>query len=87
MGPTWVLSAPGGPHVGLMNLAIWDSNPTDHLSSDALQVTRNPLEVDPTQSLNSQSISQVVTPGQDCEAVYHGEGVGQKTIKEANGDP
>ena len=24
MGPTWVLSAQGGPHVGLMNLAIWD---------------------------------------------------------------
>ena len=24
MGPTWVLSAPGGPHVGLMNLAIWE---------------------------------------------------------------
>ena len=24
MGPTWVLSAPGGPHVGPMNLAIWD---------------------------------------------------------------
>ena len=24
MGPTWVLSAPGGPHVGLMNLAILD---------------------------------------------------------------
>ena len=23
MGPTWVLSAPSGPHVGLMNLAIW----------------------------------------------------------------
>ena len=23
MGPTWVLSAPGRPHVGLMNLAIW----------------------------------------------------------------
>ena len=23
MGPTWVLSAPGGPHVGPMNLAIW----------------------------------------------------------------
>ena len=22
MGPTWVLSAPGGPHVGTMNLAI-----------------------------------------------------------------
>ena len=25
MGPTRVLSAPGGPHVGPMNLAIWDT--------------------------------------------------------------
>ena len=25
MGPTWVLSSPGGPHVGPMNLAIWES--------------------------------------------------------------
>ena len=25
MGPTWALSAPGGPHISLMNLAIWDS--------------------------------------------------------------
>ena len=24
MGPTWVLSAPDGPHVSPMNLAIWD---------------------------------------------------------------
>ena len=24
MGPTWVLSAPGGPHVGHMNIVIWD---------------------------------------------------------------
>ena len=23
MGPTWILSGPGGPHVGPMNLAIW----------------------------------------------------------------
>ena len=23
MGPTWVLPAPGGPHVGHINLAIW----------------------------------------------------------------
>ena len=23
MGPTWVLSSPGGPHVGPMNLAVW----------------------------------------------------------------
>ena len=26
MGPTWVLSAPGGPHVDRMSLAIRDSN-------------------------------------------------------------
>ena len=26
MGPTWVLSAPDGPHVGPMSLAIWDIN-------------------------------------------------------------
>ena len=25
MGPTWVLSAPDGPHVGPMNFAIWGS--------------------------------------------------------------
>ena len=24
MGPTWVLSAPGGPHIGPMSLAIRD---------------------------------------------------------------
>ena len=24
MGPTWILLAPGGPHVGPMNLSIWD---------------------------------------------------------------
>ena len=24
MRPTWVLSSPGGPHVGPMNLTIWD---------------------------------------------------------------
>ena len=25
MGPTWVLLAPGGSHVGPMNLAIWEA--------------------------------------------------------------
>ena len=24
LGPTWVLLAPDGPHVGPMNFAIWD---------------------------------------------------------------
>ena len=31
MGPTWVLSSPGGPHVGPMNLAIWVAKPEAHL--------------------------------------------------------
>ena len=26
MGPIWGLQDPGGPHVGLMNLALWDVN-------------------------------------------------------------
>ena len=30
MGPTWVLSAPGGPHVGPMNLAIRDTSMSGH---------------------------------------------------------
>ena len=34
MGFTWVLSAPDGPHVGPMNLAIWLSGKGD--SWDAL---------------------------------------------------
>ena len=31
MGPTWVLSAPDGPHAGRMNLAIRVHNITSHL--------------------------------------------------------
>ena len=29
VGPTWVLSVPGGPHVGHMNFAIWDVDISD----------------------------------------------------------
>ena len=25
MGPTWVLSAPDGPHIGPMKFSIWDA--------------------------------------------------------------
>ena len=25
MGPTWILSAPGGPYIDPMNIAIWDN--------------------------------------------------------------
>ena len=31
MGATWVLSAPGGPHVGLMNLASWAHQAPDSI--------------------------------------------------------
>ena len=34
MGPTWVLSAPGGPHVGPMNLAI---NDVKHCNGSRIQ--------------------------------------------------
>ena len=30
MGPIWVLSAPDGPHVGPMNIAIKDAMPLTH---------------------------------------------------------
>ena len=33
MGPTWVLPAPGGTHVGPVNLAIWDSKAVPHLQA------------------------------------------------------
>ena len=33
IGPTWVLSAPDGPHVGPMNLAIWGNSPGQQQSS------------------------------------------------------
>ena len=39
MGPTWVLSAPGVPHVGHMNLAIWD------VSFKSLQLNENQVPV------------------------------------------
>ena len=32
MGPTWVLSAPDGPHVGPMNLSIWGWMPYDPIA-------------------------------------------------------
>ena len=43
VGPTWVLLAPDGPHVGPMNLAIWDgdspANLTDiHCAPDTHQI-------------------------------------------------
>ena len=34
MGPTWVLSAPDGPYIGPMNLAIWNELRMKHLFYD-----------------------------------------------------
>ena len=38
MGPTWVLSSPGGFHVGPMNLAIWDVKISQYLETARLGV-------------------------------------------------
>ena len=40
MGPTWVLSAPGGPHVGPTNLAIRVVSLTALLSLDELKIVK-----------------------------------------------
>ena len=43
MEPTWVLSAPGGPHVGPMNLAIRDGlAPSDNNPLPQLVLANNP---------------------------------------------
>ena len=33
MGPIWGRQDPGGPHVGLMNFAIWDDFFAEHYTS------------------------------------------------------
>ena len=43
MGPTWVLSAPDGPHVGPMNLAIWDFMASTSAQCTSLLCTMNLL--------------------------------------------
>ena len=35
-GPTWVLSAPGGPHIGPMNLVIGESTGETHNPHDCV---------------------------------------------------
>ena len=42
MGPTWVLSSPGGPHVGPMNLAIWVPISLVSLRADSLAIALIP---------------------------------------------
>ena len=45
MGPTWVLSAPDGPHVGHMNFAIWDHFIDSHRRHDfSLQYDTGEIE-------------------------------------------
>ena len=36
MGPTWVLSAPDGPHDGPMNFAIWVVDLFGRIASDEI---------------------------------------------------
>ena len=43
MGPTWVLSSPGGPHVGPMNLPIWDGYVYNSRSRTVHHIVRHHL--------------------------------------------
>ena len=38
MGPTWVLMAPGGPHVGHTNIAIWEGNLPSYFSHKPITI-------------------------------------------------
>ena len=58
LGPTWVLSAPGGPHVGPMNLAIrgtltWPGSTTPLVAAvcyKCLHTVRNSIQNPPTEA-------------------------------------
>ena len=57
MGPTWVMSAPGGPHVGPMNLAIRDvCLVTTSRDVNAFRIT-DPLRRESTDVFPSQMAS------------------------------
>ena len=43
MGPTWVLSAPDGPHIGSMNLAIWEVDYGAYDRDGLVQKQRNSI--------------------------------------------
>ena len=45
IGPTWVLSAPVGPHVGLMNLAIRGPSLLTHIFGPWLRKTMVPMTI------------------------------------------
>ena len=46
MGPTWVLSAPDGPHVGPMNISIWDMVSLGHNELKIFRLQRFALKED-----------------------------------------
>ena len=47
MGPTWVLLAPDGPHVGPMNLAIREDKQTGPINSAVMAI---PVQFIPSNS-------------------------------------
>ena len=60
MGPTWVLSAPDGPHVGPMNLAIKEANKKENIKALHywMLCKRNPTLDSPHKRLcNAESVS------------------------------
>ena len=63
MGPIWGRQDPGGPHVGIMNFAIWDGfetmcpNPALRDMADLLKLLRHPPTYMYMPGVTSMSIS------------------------------
>ena len=78
MGPTWVLSAPGGPHVGHKKLVIWVTlmRPED-LRSQTYPIS--PVSRD-TGGCNSTLVLRSMLPSFDDHAILEFPGSNHKAI-------
>ena len=71
IGPTWFLSAPGGPHVGPMNLANWvtHQNHFTDFNTVAADVQRFACHHNISRHLTNQNV-MFHTNGPSCSAVF-----------------
>ena len=61
MGPIWVLSAPGGPHVGPMSLAI-----RDHMSESSIAKIKNKIFQPGISSTEGRQIDRAIYLSGKC---------------------
>ena len=71
MGPTWVLSAPGGNHVGPMNLAIRDGNNMCWMSYMTLIMPRRGIDDKPLSKpmMTQSAVAFVILRGSDLNSL------------------